>query len=224
MRLSLFVAVLVAVWLSVTTTGIVDPKSVEAWIKATGPLAPLTYIPVSGVLGALFVPGPVLAGISGFLFGPIVGTFVTLGSAIVSALIASTGGRLAGREGARRVLGDKRTAWLDHQIQSRGLWAVAGQRLIPGMPDAPVNYSFGALGVLAWQMAAGTAIGSAPRAFVYTALGAVIHNPSPWLGVAAAVIWIIMAIIGLEGVRRMWKRRHEVPPAPAPSDSAEPRS
>ncbi|CAM3929886.1 TVP38/TMEM64 family protein [Smaragdicoccus niigatensis] len=224
MRLALFVVGLFAVWLVVHTTGIIDPDAVRGAIESAGPFAPLAYIPISGVLGAIFVPGPILAGISGYLFGPIVGTVVTLGSAIVSALIASFGGRVAGREGARRVLGDKRTAWLDHQIQTRGLWAVAGQRLIPGMPDAPVNYSFGALGVPAWQMAAGTAIGSAPRAFVYTALGAVIHNPSPWLGIAAAVIWIVMAIVGLEGVRRMWKRRHEVPAAPAPSDSAEPRS
>jgi uncharacterized membrane protein YdjX (TVP38/TMEM64 family) len=216
-RLALFVAVLVGVWLTVTTTGIVDPKSVEAFIESTGPLAPLAYVPVSGLLGALFVPGPVLAGISGFLFGPIVGTIVTLASAICSAVITSIAGRLAGREGARRVLGDKRTAWLDHQIETRGLWAVAGQRLIPGMPDAPMNYSFGALGVPVWQMIAGTAIGSAPRAFVYTAVGAVIHDPSPWLGFAAAVVWIVMAIIGMEGVRRMWKRRHEVPAAPAES-------
>ncbi|MCE5291856.1 MAG: TVP38/TMEM64 family protein [Nocardiaceae bacterium] len=224
MRLALFVAGLFAVWLVVHTTGIIDPDAVRNWIESTGPLAPIVYVPVSGVLGAMFVPGPVLAGVSGYLFGPVVGTIVTLASAIFSAILASIGGRLAGREGAVRVLGDRRTAWLDHQIEQRGLWAVAGQRLIPGMPDAPANYSFGALGVPVWQMAAGTAIGSAPRAFVYTALGAVIHNPSPWLGVAAAVVWIAMAILGLEGVRRAWKRRHEVPAASTPSDSAEPRS
>lgn len=208
-RLALFAGFLFVVWLVIHTTGVIDPIAVRDWIDSTGALAPLVFVPISAVLGAMFVSGPILAGVSGYLFGPVLGTVVTLSSAIASAIIASLAGRLGGREGAVRVLGERRTSWLDHQIEKRGLWAVAGQRLIPGMPDAPMNYSFGALGVPVWQMAAGTMIGSAPRSFVYTALGSVINEPSPWLAASAAIVWIVMAIIGLEGVRRMWKKRHE---------------
>ncbi len=34
------------------------------------------------MLAAIFVPGPLLAAGSGFLFGPLLGTFVTLGSTV----------------------------------------------------------------------------------------------------------------------------------------------
>lgn len=42
--------------------------------------AALTYVMVSAVLGAVFVPGPTLAAASGLLFGPLLGMVVTLGS------------------------------------------------------------------------------------------------------------------------------------------------
>ncbi|MDH8270779.1 hypothetical protein QIG44_27335, partial [Klebsiella pneumoniae] len=50
----------------------------SAIVVATGPIAPLAYVVVSAALGALFVPGPILAAGSGVLFGPLLDTFVTL--------------------------------------------------------------------------------------------------------------------------------------------------
>ena len=74
---------------------------------------------------------------------------------------------------------------LDRLIQRRGLWAVVGQRFIPGVSDALASYAFGAFGVPLWQMAVGAFIGSVPRAFVYTALGASIGDLSSPLAYAA---------------------------------------
>jgi uncharacterized membrane protein YdjX (TVP38/TMEM64 family) len=51
-------------------------------------VAPLTYVVVSAVLGALFVPGSILAAGSGLLFGPVLGIFVTLGAAVGTAVVA----------------------------------------------------------------------------------------------------------------------------------------
>ena len=78
------------------------------------------------------------------------------------------------------------------------------------MPDAPVSYTFGALGVPVWQMAVGTAIGSAPRAFVYTALGASISDLSSPLAYAAIAVWCVTAIIGAFAAHRgyrSWRAR-----------------
>jgi uncharacterized membrane protein YdjX (TVP38/TMEM64 family) len=210
LRLGLLIVALGAASVLVATTDIVDITGIRDAVAAAGPAAPLVFVFAAAVLGALLIPGPLLAGASGFLFGPAIGTAVTLCSAVGTAVLASRIGRLAGRDGAQALIGAERTAWLDDQISRRGLLAVAGQRLVPGMPDATMSYVFGALGVPVWQMALGAAIGSAPRAFVYTALGSVINEPSAPLAIAAAVVWCLMAVAGIEGVRRAvraWRSR-----------------
>ena len=93
------------------------------------------------------------------------------------------------------------------ELAERGLWAVAGQRLIPGFPDAPSSYAFGALGARTWQLVLGTLVGSAPRAFVYTAIGASLDDPTSPLAVAGLVVWGLTAVFGLEVARRAWRTR-----------------
>jgi uncharacterized membrane protein YdjX (TVP38/TMEM64 family) len=157
---------------------------------------------VSAVLGAIFVPGSILAASSGLLFGPVLGVFVTLGATVGTAIVASLAGRRAGRDSARALLGATRADRVDTLIERRGLWAVVGQRFIPGISDALASYTFGAFGVPLWQMVIGAFIGSAPRAFAYTALGASIGNRSPWLAYSAIAVWCVSAIVGAFAARR----------------------
>jgi uncharacterized membrane protein YdjX (TVP38/TMEM64 family) len=70
------------------------------------------------------------------------------------------------------------------------LWAVVGQRFIPGISDALASYAFGPFGVPLWQMAAGAFIGSAPRALAY----------------AAIAVWCITAIVGALAARHGYRR------------------
>lgn len=208
-RLALFVAFLLGLFILVGVTGIVDVDDVRRTVAATGPAAPLTYVVVSAVLGAIFVPGPILAAGSGVLFGPLLGTFVTIGSAMGTAVITSLIGRRAGRDSAWALLGPERADRLDGQIQRHGLWAVVGQRFIPGVSDALASYAFGAFGVPVWQMAVGAMIGAAPRAFVYTALGASIGNLSSPLAYTAIGVWCVTAVIGAFAAHRGYRKWHK---------------
>jgi uncharacterized membrane protein YdjX (TVP38/TMEM64 family) len=184
---------------------IVDVEQVRRAVAATGPAAPLAYVGVSALLGSVFVPGPILAAGSGVLFGPVLGTFVTLGSAMGTATVASLVGRRAGRDSARALLGAHRADRIDAQIERRGLWAVVGQRFIPGVSDAFASYAFGAFGVPLWQMAIGSFIGSAPRAFVYTALGSSIGDLSSPLAYSAIAVWCATAIVGAFAAHRGYR-------------------
>jgi uncharacterized membrane protein YdjX (TVP38/TMEM64 family) len=217
-RLALFAAFLLGLFYLVAVTHVIDVDDIRATVAATGPLAPLTYVVISATLGALFVPGPILAAGSGVLFGPLLGTFVTLASAIGTATIASLLGRRAGRESARALLGPERADRIDAQIERRGLWAVVGQRFIPGISDALASYTFGAFGVPLWQMVIGSFIGSAPRAFVYTALGASIGDLSAPLAYTAIGVWCVTAVIGAfaahRGYRHWRGRRRDRPNSP----------
>jgi uncharacterized membrane protein YdjX (TVP38/TMEM64 family) len=205
-RLVVFAGFLLVMFYLVAVTRVIDVEEVRRAISATGPAAPLIYVVVSAVLGALFVPGAILAAGSGLLFGPVLGIFVTLGATVGTAVVASLVGRRAGRDSARALLGTKRTDHIEALIERRGLWAVVGQRFIPGISDAFASYAFGAIGVPLWQMAVGAFIGSVPRAFVYTALGASIGNRSSALAYSAIVVWCVTAIVGAFAARRGYQK------------------
>ncbi len=204
-RLTLFVAVLAALFYLVAVRRVIDVEYIRGLVASTGPLAPAAYVMVSAVLGSVLVPGPLLAAGSGFLFGPVLGTFVTLGATVGTAMIASLAGRRAGRDSARGLLGPQRSERIDALIARGGLWAVVGQRFVPGVSDALASYAFGAFGVPLWQMAAGAFIGSAPRAFVYTALGASIGEFSAPLAYAAIAVWCVTAVVGAFAAHRGWR-------------------
>lgn len=209
-RLVVFAAFLAVMFYLVAVKRVVDIEAVRAAVADSGPVAPLLYIPVSALLAAIFVPGPLLAAGSGLLFGPVLGTFVTLASTATTATIAALLGRRAGRDSARALVGAEWAGRIDAQIQRRGLWAVVGQRFVPGISDALASYVFGAFGMPLWQMAIGALIGSAPRAFVYTALGASISDLSSPLAYAAVAVWCITAIIGAFAAHRgyrSWRSR-----------------
>ncbi len=211
-RLAVFAAFLVVMFYLLAVKHVVNIEDVRGWVRATGPLAPFAYVVLSAVLGAIFVPGPILAASSGLLFGPLLGVFVTLGATVGTAVVAAFLGRRAGRDSARALLGAARADRLDALIQRRGLWAVVGQRFIPGLSDALASYAFGAFGVPLWQMAVGAFIGSVPRAFVYTALGASIGNKSPALAYAAIGVWCVTAVVGAFAARqgfRKWRGHGE---------------
>ncbi|WP_205876402.1 TVP38/TMEM64 family protein [Mycobacterium camsae] len=204
-RLIVFVAFLLTMFYLVAVARVVDIDAVRRTVEATGPMAPLVYVILSGLLGAMFLPGSILAAGSGLLFGPVVGLFVTLGAAMGTAIVASTVGRRAGRDSARVLVGPTRAQRIDSVIERGGLWAVVGQRFVPGISDAFASYTFGAFGIPLWQIAMGSFIGSAPRAFVYTALGASIRDRSSPLAYAAIAVWCVTAIIGVFAARRLYR-------------------
>jgi len=205
LRLSLFVAVLLVLFYLVAVERMIDVDAVRRAIAQSGPLAPLVYIAISAVLAAIFVPGPLLAAGSGLLFGPVLGLGVTLASTATTATIAAWVGRRAGRDSARSLIGDEWSQRIDSQVRRHGLWAVVGQRFVPGISDALASYAFGAFGIALWQMAIGAFIGSAPRAFVYTALGASISDLTSPLAYAAIGVWCVTAIIGALAAHRGYR-------------------
>lgn len=224
MRLAVFAAFLGVVFYLVAVAHVIDIAEIRRVVAATGPAAPLTYVVVSAAAGALFVPGSVLAAGSGLLFGPVLGVFVTLGATVGTAIVASSVGRRAGRDSARALLGAERADRVDALIGRRGLWAVVGQRFVPGISDALASYAFGAFGVPLWQMAVGAFIGSVPRAFVYTALGASIGNRSSPLAYAAIAVWCVSAVVGAfaahRGYRNWRGHRHGGDGSPEPDPAA----
>ncbi len=203
-RLALLVIGLLALFLLVANR-VPSPERVRAWIEPWGWAAPVAFVALAVPLHASFVPGPLLAGASGLLFGPLLGTAVTLTSSICSAIVELAVGRRTGREGMDRLGGPRYRAaatWLERH----GFWAVVTLRLAPLLPDAPVSYAAGLSHVRTWQFIAGTAVGAAPRAFAYTALGGSLGDLSSPLAYVAATIIVLAAATGVVALRHQVRR------------------
>ena len=168
----------------------------RAAVDGLGWVAPVAYVLMAGVLACLMVPGTVLALGAGLLFGAGGGTAVALCSALCSAELALLLGRHIGREGLREI-GGRWFDRIDGPLNRRGAWAVIAQRFIPGLPDGPANYVFGAGGVTVPQMAAGTLVGSLPRAFAYAALGSAAGELDPVLAAIGTAVLILAALFGV---------------------------
>jgi len=217
-RLAVLVVGLVALFVVFGLTGAVQEEDVRAWVDAAGPLAPLAYVPLSAALGLLLVPGVLLSAVSGLLFGTALGLVVTLASAVLSALAAQALARRVGAEGAAQ-LGGARLDRIGAFLERRGLVAVVVQRLTPAVPDGPVNYAAGLVRLRARDLALGTLIGSAPRAFAYTALGDSLDDLTSPLGIAALAVLVLAGVAGTVlagraavGARRRHRRRSPSPP------------
>ncbi len=75
-------------------------------------------------------------------------------------------------------------------------------RIAPGVPYTIVNYVAGITRIPLPVFAGATAIGSAPRAFAYTALGGSLGNLRSPEAAAAVIVLVLMGLTGLALLRR----------------------
>lgn len=216
-RLATLVALLAGAFAAFWLFDLVDREDVRGLVDPFGWAAALIYVPVSAVLGAALVPGPILAGASGVLFGAAIGTLVTIAAATLSAVIALHVARRSTGDAFHTVSGPRMSA-LAEFTERHGVGAVIVARLAPVIPDAPVSYLFGVMGLRTWKVALGTAIGAAPRAFSYTSIGASLDDPSSTLALVGIGGVVLTGLIGLLLSRRLLRRSprasRERPPLP----------
>jgi uncharacterized membrane protein YdjX (TVP38/TMEM64 family) len=151
--------------------GFVGADAIRDWIRPAGAFAPVAYVLIGGLLGAMLVPGAALAAAAGLLFGAVGGAFLALPSAVVSAVVARWFSARTGGDALEAVSGQRLNALVGF-ARRHGFAAVVVQRLLPVVPDGPLSHAFGLAGVRARHVALGTLVASGPRALSYALLGA----------------------------------------------------
>lgn len=147
-----------------------SPAELRALVIPLGWAAPLVFVLLwAGLTPALF-PGTVLAAASGLLFGTALGTGVSIAGATLGSALAFTIARRLARGAADEISGE-RIRRLQARIERRGFVSVLLARLAPGVPVTLLNYAGGLSRVRLRTFVAAIAVGGAPRAFAYTALG-----------------------------------------------------
>ncbi|MHA3704148.1 TVP38/TMEM64 family protein [Jatrophihabitans sp. YIM 134969] len=194
-RLSTLVLLLGAVALATLVFVPIDRGSLQRFVDGFGPFAVPVFVVVAAVLALVFFPGPVLSAVSGVLFGVWLGFAASLASAVLTAVLGLLVARRAGGSSLADLSGPRALALAD-LARRQGLGVVVLQRLVPGLPDAPFSYLFGLLRLRVWEVALGTVVGSAPRAFAYTALGDSAASRDGGLAAWALGVLVAVSVVG----------------------------
>ena len=200
-RVAALVVVLAGVWLALVSNVPLSSDRVRDAIDPLGAAAIPAFILVSALLTCALFPGPLLAGASGLLFGTAVGTPVAIVAATLGAVVAFTIARFVAHGAVERLAGPRLTR-IQEWIEQRGFWAVLYARIAPGVPYSMLNYIAGVTRIGLPAFAAATAIGIAPRAFAYTALGGSLDDLGSPEAIAAFVMLVVMAVVGVVVLRR----------------------
>jgi uncharacterized membrane protein YdjX (TVP38/TMEM64 family) len=211
----ILVALIAGAFVLVASSGSLSARRVQHWVDGYGAAGPLVFIAVSATLTVCLFPGPLLAGASGLLFGTALGTPVSIAAATLGAVLAFLLARRIAHDAVVELQG-RRLAALRAWVGRRGFLSVLYARLAPGLPYNLVNYAAGLSPVTLRAFTAATALGCAPRAFAYTALGGSLNNLGSPEAIIAIVVLVVMAVAGLFFGRRDLKRQAPGAPAPAP--------
>jgi uncharacterized membrane protein YdjX (TVP38/TMEM64 family) len=195
-RLAALALLVTAAFVVVGTQLELSADGVRDHVDGYGAAGPLVFIVVSACLTVALFPGPLLAGASGLLFGTALGTPVSIVAATLGATLAFSLARWAGRDAAGE-LARGRLQRAREWIGERGFLSVLYARIAPGVPYNLVNYAAGLAPIRATAFIAATAIGCAPRAFAYTALGGSLSNLRSPEAIIAFAVLIAMAIVAV---------------------------
>jgi uncharacterized membrane protein YdjX (TVP38/TMEM64 family) len=201
LRLAGLGAALAAFVLVFALSGSLSAGRVRNWMDGFGAAGPLVFIAVSASLTVVLFPGPVLAAASGLLFGTALGTPVSIASATLGATLAFSLSRWWAHDAVVALAGPRLQA-LRAWVGRRGFLTVLYARIAPGVPYTLVNYAAGLTPIALRSFVAATAIGVAPRAFAYTALGGSLGNFRSPEGLVAVAVLVAMALLGLVLGRR----------------------
>jgi uncharacterized membrane protein YdjX (TVP38/TMEM64 family) len=202
LRLGVLAAIVLALFATATLSGsLPSADEVRDWGEELGWAGPFVFIPAAAWALCLFVPGPVLAGGAGLLFGTAAGTPIALTFIVLGAVMQMSISRYLAGDAAAHLL-PERVKRFDRFIEERGFWAVFYMRLAPAIPYNLVNYGAGLTSLRVSAMAAGTAVGALPRTFAWVALGGSLDNLGSPEAKAAIALLVAMAVFGALLARR----------------------
>ncbi|HEY6760432.1 MAG TPA: TVP38/TMEM64 family protein [Baekduia sp.] len=190
-------------FVAVAASGRLSADRVRDWMDGYGVLGPFVFILVSACLTPALFPGLLLAGASGLLFGTWLGTPISIVSATLGACLAFALSRWIAHDAVVELQGPRLTA-LRAWVGRRGFLSILYARIVPGVPYSLVNYAAGLSPVPLRTFAAATALGCAPRAFAYTALGGSLDDLSSPEALAAIAVLVVMAVVAALVARRDW--------------------
>ena len=171
----------------------IDFAALEARFRGFGVWAYLLFVLAFVLLAMLPIPSTLWVLLGGSLFGPLVGTVLSVFSATVAAVLAFLTGRSLARDYVKAHTGPC-VRQVMRGVEAEGWRVVAMTRLIPVFPFAPTNYALGLTGIRLRSYAWTTGIALIPNLAAYTWLG---HATRQAMSGAESLIQILLGVLAL---------------------------
>ncbi|AHE97717.1 TVP38/TMEM64 family protein [Thioalkalivibrio paradoxus] len=171
----------------------IDFALLEARFHRFGVWSYLLFVVGFVVLAMFPIPSTIWVLLGGSLFGPALGTVLSVGSATIAAVLAFVTGRYLARDYVRAHAGP-RTCRVIRGVEAEGWRFVAMTRLIPVFPFAPTNYALGLTGIRLRTYTVTTAIALIPNLAAYTWLG---HATRQAISGAENLIQFLLLVLAL---------------------------
>lgn len=197
-----------------STSGRIDIADVQSWMESAGSIGWLVFVLLYALATLLLLPGSLLTIAGGVVYGPVLGTLLSLVGATLGASGAFLLARYTGQGWVERRMG-KKMRHLIHGIEAEGWQFVAWIRLVPVFPFVLINYALGLTRIPLLTYIITSFIFMLPGTAAYTLIGhaggmALSDQGTPdqirWLLIALAALATLMFIPGL---LRRWRGNHK---------------
>jgi len=133
----------------------------------------LLFILIMGIQGLLVpIPSEIVLLAAGMIWGLVGGGIMGVIGSMAAALLCYYISRKGGRPLAEKFVGKSAISLADDFIHKYGMSAIIIARLLPFIAFDPISYTAGLVDLDVKKYSLGTFIGSIPRAFFYSWLGA----------------------------------------------------
>jgi uncharacterized membrane protein YdjX (TVP38/TMEM64 family) len=160
-------------------SGIPGISDLTAWLDGLGPWGPVYWILIVVAAVVLLLPIPMIAAVSGFLFGAVAGPLYSLAGMAAGCAIAFLLGRffLSGKA-AEWMEKNPKLRNLNRGLESQGWKFILSTRLLPGFPVKISNYVFGGLGYSLPDFLVGNLLGLIPYQVAGALAGSLVSDIS----------------------------------------------
>ena len=184
-----------------------DPETVRTTIRATGPLAPLTFLAIQALQVLVApIPGQLLGFVAGYLFGVVLGTILSVAGATIGGYIAFVIARRYGRPIVERLVTPDAIALFDAVSADHGRLVLFLFFLVPGLPDDAICFLAGVSDIDTRSFLVASVVGRTPGYFLVALAGAQVAEARTTEAVALLVALAVLSTLGYLGRRRLTRR------------------
>ena len=200
------VALLAAAAVHVFVPEMTDPAWLRSRIAALGPLAPLAFVTLQTAQVVVApIPGQLLGGVGGYLFGPLRGTVYSMVGVLLGSAVVFVAARSYGRPYVERVVdADALDRW-DGLVERTGLAGLFACFLLPTFPDDLLCFVAGLTDIRLRTFLALVLVGRTPSFLAVAYAGGELSNGDlvpaaaalATVGVSAALVYVFRERLGI---------------------------
>lgn len=184
-----------------------EPAWVRARVAALGPLAPLAFVALQTAQVILApIPGQLLGGVGGYLFGPFRGTVYSMAGVLLGSAVVFVAARWYGRPYVERVVDPAALDRWDGLVERTGVAGLFLCFLLPTFPDDLLCFVAGLTDIRLRTFLALVLVGRTPSFLAVAYAGGELSGGQlipaaaviATLGVASVLVYAVRDRIGLD--------------------------